>query len=585
MRGLYAELLPCFTQPPGEHRPATSRSSWGAAARELRCEEQGKGRVYLEYLLELVRPLQAEGRTVQFWGDIIGQHRELIPELPRERLIALAWGYEAPLDPGEVPANITSALAGAGVDVEAFRGFEVQAKRYTEAGIPFMVCPGTSSWLSLVGRVPNALAQRARRRAHRARVRGARAAAHRLGRSGAPAAAVDLAAGARVRRGARLVDGVGRRARALRRRSTRWSCAMRRARSARRSRGWARSTRRPGIRALNSSPLAMALLRPWKRYEPTWGRTDRARLDAIVAELERTRAELAGAKPLGFGGALVARELAQAAALARHGAFRLMHACLGEGPSAVRARRRPRAAHRRAARVLARAQPPRRTRPTRSRGSSARSRSTASDPRARARAHASCRASSRRRSRRAQVRREFMRAHRERRAHPLRGLGRGATPSACSRSATCRATSSSCSASPTTCATCARTRTCASSRRTSCTSGEVHARLIYKDGSLLWRCASHFAKSATEFWIGKGDLKLEVENGFYVYYTAEHTTDLPLEMQMAVESLTQPRRAACVTTAVALGAVRAARARRPPLRVPRLHRRRAGARRRTRATS
>ena len=90
-----------------------------------------------------------------------------------------------------------------------------------------------------------------------------------------------------------------------------------------------------GIRALNSSPLAMALYRPWKKYEPTWGRTDRATLDAVVAELERTRAELADAKPKGFGGALVARELAQAAALARHGAFRLMHARLGEGPSAV----------------------------------------------------------------------------------------------------------------------------------------------------------------------------------------------------------------------------------------------------------
>ena len=79
----------------------------------------------------------------------------------------------------------------------------------------------------------------------------------------------------------------------------------------------------------------MALLRPWKRYEPTWGGTDPPDLDAIVAELERTRAELGAREPAGFGGAIVARELAQAAALARHGAFRLMHACLGEGPSAV----------------------------------------------------------------------------------------------------------------------------------------------------------------------------------------------------------------------------------------------------------
>jgi hypothetical protein len=67
----------------------------------------------------------------------------------------------------------------------------------------------------------------------------------------------------------------------------------------------------------------------------------------------------------------------------------------------------------------------------------------------------------------------------------------------------------------------------------------VYARLLYKDGSLLWRTASHFAKSATENWIGKGDLKLVKEEGGEFYYSAEHTTDLPLELQMGVESLTQ----------------------------------------------
>ena len=74
----------------------------------------------------------------------------------------------------------------------------------------------------------------------------------------------------------------------------------------------------------------------------------------------------------------------------------------------------------------------------------------------------------------------------------------------------------------------------------------VYARLLYKDGSLLWRCASHFAKSADENWIGKGDLKLVKEAGGEFWYSAEHTTDLPLEMQMAIESLT--RRAAHVRT-------------------------------------
>ncbi|MFI5317518.1 MAG: hypothetical protein ACHQ6T_17590 [Myxococcota bacterium] len=74
----------------------------------------------------------------------------------------------------------------------------------------------------------------------------------------------------------------------------------------------------------------------------------------------------------------------------------------------------------------------------------------------------------------------------------------------------------------------------------------VYARLLYKDGSLLWRTASHFARSADENWIGKGDLKLVKEHGGEYYYSAEHTTDLPLELQMAVESLT--RRAARVRT-------------------------------------
>ena len=84
--------------------------------------------------------------------------------------------------------------------------------------------------------------------------------------------------------------------------------------------------------------------------------------------------------------------------------------------------------------------------------------------------------------------------------------------------------------------------------------GQLYARLLYKDGSLLWRCASHFAKSPTENWIGKGDLKEVEEDGEIVTYTAEHTTDLPLEMQMAVESL-MSRAARVVTDTAALALV------------------------------
>ena len=65
----------------------------------------------------------------------------------------------------------------------------------------------------------------------------------------------------------------------------------------------------------------------------------------------------------------------------------------------------------------------------------------------------------------------------------------------------------------------------------------VYARIFYKDGSLLWRSASHFAKSAYENWIGKGDVKYVREDGDEYCYSAEHTTDLPLEMQSAMEDV------------------------------------------------
>ncbi len=66
---------------------------------------------------------------------------------------------------------------------------------------------------------------------------------------------------------------------------------------------------------------------------------------------------------------------------------------------------------------------------------------------------------------------------------------------------------------------------------------DVFGRFFYKDGSLIWRSASHFARSATENWIGKGDLKWVVEDGVRSLYTAEETTNLPLEIQGVLDEL------------------------------------------------
>ena len=96
------------------------------------CEEKGKGRVYLEYLQAIHRLLAARGTRMQFWGDVVLEHPELIPELPRD-VIPLAWGYEA-----EHP-------------------FAEHSRGFAASGLEYYVCPGTSSWNSLAGRAQNAL--------------------------------------------------------------------------------------------------------------------------------------------------------------------------------------------------------------------------------------------------------------------------------------------------------------------------------------------------------------------------------------------------------------------------------------------
>jgi hypothetical protein len=64
---------------------------------------------------------------------------------------------------------------------------------------------------------------------------------------------------------------------------------------------------------------------------------------------------------------------------------------------------------------------------------------------------------------------------------------------------------------------------------------DLYPRLFYKDSSLVWRCATHYVRSERENWIGKGDLKPVREDGELVWYSAEETTNLPLEIQAALD--------------------------------------------------
>lgn len=105
----------------------------GQGRSKAQVEARGKTRVYLEFLHEVNKLVQAHGRRMMFWGDIILHEPALVKELPKD-VIALEWGYEAA------------------------HPFAADGKIFADAGIDFYVCPGTSSWCSIAGRSDNALA-------------------------------------------------------------------------------------------------------------------------------------------------------------------------------------------------------------------------------------------------------------------------------------------------------------------------------------------------------------------------------------------------------------------------------------------
>ena len=130
LAGLYDELLPNFESRLFNIGCDETFDLLGEGRSAAAVKEKGEGRVYLEFLLKVAELVRKHGKRPMFWGDVILRHPELVPELPKD-LIALDWGYE-----GNHP-------------------FMDEAAKFAAAGLDFYVCPGTSSWNSLAGRVEN----------------------------------------------------------------------------------------------------------------------------------------------------------------------------------------------------------------------------------------------------------------------------------------------------------------------------------------------------------------------------------------------------------------------------------------------
>ena len=112
-----------------------------------------------------MRPLLADGCEVLFWGDILRHHPELVSELPKEGAVACAWHYEAPQREPVLPDELLALLDASSASIAPGSPASPRTWRPSRrSGLPFWVCPGTSSWNSLLGRLPNARGEPARRR-------------------------------------------------------------------------------------------------------------------------------------------------------------------------------------------------------------------------------------------------------------------------------------------------------------------------------------------------------------------------------------------------------------------------------------
>jgi hypothetical protein len=132
VESLYDELLPHFSSRLF-NVGCDETFDLGLGKSKAECDARGKERVYLDFLLKIYRAVKERGHQMMFWGDIILHKPELIPELPKD-MIALNWGYDIG------------------------HPFDRETRALRDAGVPFYVCPGTSSWLSISGRTDNCIA-------------------------------------------------------------------------------------------------------------------------------------------------------------------------------------------------------------------------------------------------------------------------------------------------------------------------------------------------------------------------------------------------------------------------------------------
>jgi len=119
----YSEIVPAFE---GEYFNINCDETHGLGDGKslAMVESLGVGGVYVSHITKLDSLLKPYGKKILMWGDIVGNHPEIIDQLPKD-ITVMSWGYHAA------------------------DNFEYAITPLSESGLNFWVAPGINCWSNI----------------------------------------------------------------------------------------------------------------------------------------------------------------------------------------------------------------------------------------------------------------------------------------------------------------------------------------------------------------------------------------------------------------------------------------------------